>query len=104
MLARLGQDPVEERLEDAEEVPNRYPEEGQPMVGETDAETQEEVLETIEAWGAEALLTGVAPLSEALVSDIETTHLLVRKDLPGQLAPGQRQAPMTERPGQLGPG
>jgi anti-anti-sigma regulatory factor len=41
----------------------------------------EQVLETIEAWGAEALLTGVAPLYESLVSDIEATHVLVRKDL-----------------------
>ncbi|MBW2274874.1 MAG: hypothetical protein JRG96_16530 [Deltaproteobacteria bacterium] len=46
----------------------------------------EQVLDIVEAWGAEALLTGVAPLSESLVADLEATHLLVRKELPEAVA------------------
>ncbi len=41
----------------------------------------ERLLEAIEAWGAEAILTGVSPLAEAAVSDLEVKHLLLRKDL-----------------------
>ena len=46
----------------------------------------EQILETIEAWGAEAILTGVAPLAEAVVADLEVKHLLLRKDLPEAIA------------------
>ncbi len=46
----------------------------------------EQILETIEAWGAEAILTGVSPLAEAIVADLEVKHLLLRKDLPGAIA------------------
>ncbi len=46
----------------------------------------EQVLEAVEAWGAEAILTGVSPFSEAIVGDLEATHLLTRKDLPEAIA------------------
>ena len=36
--------------------------------------------------GAEALITGVSPLSEAAVADCESRHLLVRKDLSEAIA------------------
>ena len=46
----------------------------------------EQVLETIVLWGAEALLTGVSTLSEAVVEGLEAQHLLIRKDLPEAIA------------------
>lgn len=46
----------------------------------------ERVLETIETWGAEPILTGVGPLAEAAIASMETRHLLVRKDLSGAIA------------------
>ncbi len=48
----------------------------------------EQLLESIEAWGAEIILTGVSPFSEAVVSELEATHLLTRKDLPEAIASG----------------
>lgn len=57
----------------------------------------ERILDTIEAWGAEAILTNVSPLAEAVVGDLEVKHLLLRKDLPEavaaafQIAEAQRQ-------------
>jgi hypothetical protein len=50
------------------------------------ASALEQVLDTIQSWGAEAVLTGVAPVSEEVVRGLETTHLLVRKDLPAAIA------------------
>jgi len=50
------------------------------------AATLEQIVEHTLAWGAEAILTNVTPLSEAIVSDLETAHLLVRKDLPEAIA------------------
>lgn len=46
----------------------------------------EQILETVEAWGAEAILTNVSPLAEAVVADLEVKHLLLRKDLPEAIA------------------
>jgi predicted hydrocarbon binding protein len=46
----------------------------------------EQVLATIEAWGAEAILTNVSPLAEPIVADLESKHLLLRKDLPEAIA------------------
>jgi predicted hydrocarbon binding protein len=46
----------------------------------------EQILETVEAWGAEAILTNVSPLAEAMVADLEVKHLLLRKDLPEAIA------------------
>ena len=46
----------------------------------------EQVLDAVEGWGAEPILTGVSPLSEAAVADVERSHLLIRKDLPEAIA------------------
>jgi hypothetical protein len=46
----------------------------------------EQILETVETWGAEAILTNVSPLAEAIVADLEVKHLLLRKDLPEAIA------------------
>lgn len=51
-----------------------------------DAAAIERVLATIEAWTAEPILTGVAPLSEAVVDTLEAGHLLVRKSLDEAIA------------------
>jgi hypothetical protein len=50
------------------------------------AASLEQVLEAIEGWGAEPLLTGISPLSERAVADLERTHLVIRKDLPEAIA------------------
>jgi hypothetical protein len=46
----------------------------------------ERVLEAIERLGAEPVLTGIAPLSERAVSELEVSHLVVRKDLAAAIA------------------
>ena len=46
----------------------------------------EQVLDAVEGWGAEPILTGVSPLSEAVVADVERSHLVIRKDLPEAIA------------------
>lgn len=46
----------------------------------------EQILETVEAWGAEVILANVSPLAEAVVADLEVNHLLLRKDLPEAIA------------------
>ena len=62
------------------------------------ASSLELVLDAVEAWGAEPLLTGISPLSERTVAALEKTHLVIRKDLPEaiatafQIAEAQRHA------------
>jgi len=61
------------------------------LLGETldegfGAAALEQVLESIESWGAEGVLTGVSPLSETTVAGLESSHLLIRKDLPDAIA------------------
>lgn len=51
-----------------------------------DAAAIERLLEIVEGWGAETLLTGVSPLSEDVVGDLAHDHLLIRKDLPEAIA------------------
>ena len=46
----------------------------------------ERVLETIERLGAEPILTGVSPLSERTVAGLESSRLVVHKDLPAAIA------------------
>jgi hypothetical protein len=50
------------------------------------ASALEQILDAVETWGAEPLLTGISPLSEPVVADLERNHLLVRKDLPAAIA------------------
>jgi predicted hydrocarbon binding protein len=46
----------------------------------------ENILETVETWGAEAILANVSPLAEPIVADLEIKHLLLRKNLPEAIA------------------
>jgi anti-anti-sigma regulatory factor len=48
----------------------------------------EQILDAIEGWGAEPILAGISPLSARVVEDLETTHLLIHKDLPEAIAAG----------------
>jgi hypothetical protein len=41
----------------------------------------EQVVDTIEAWGAEAIFAAVSPLSEPVVADLERQPLVIHKDL-----------------------
>jgi len=50
------------------------------------AASLEQVLDAVEGWGAEPLLTGISPLSERAVADLEKSHLVIRKDLPEAIA------------------
>jgi hypothetical protein len=46
----------------------------------------EQVLETIESWNAQSLLTGIGPGAERAVASLETSHLILRKDLSEAIA------------------
>lgn len=46
----------------------------------------EQLIEFVEAWGADVILTGISPLSADVVADLEATHLLIRKDVPEAIA------------------
>jgi hypothetical protein len=46
----------------------------------------EQLVELIEAWGAEVVLAAVSPLSEAAVADLERQPLLIHKDLAEAIA------------------
>ncbi len=46
----------------------------------------EQILETIESWNAQSLITGVSPQSEAAIASLEASHLVLRKDLPEAIA------------------
>jgi hypothetical protein len=58
----------------------------------------ERVLEAIAGWGAEAILTGVSPLSERAVAGIDAPHLVVRKDLDATIAAALQVADLVRRP------
>lgn len=51
-----------------------------------DAAALEQILETIESWNAQSLITGVSPVSEAAIASLEVSHLVLRKDLPEAIA------------------
>lgn len=53
---------------------------GLPLDTGFGAASLERALETLEEWGAEAVLTGVSPLAEAAVRPLEDRHLVLRKD------------------------
>ncbi len=46
----------------------------------------EQALDTIERWGAEAILAGVTPLNEAVIEGLESPHVVTGKDLPNAIA------------------
>ncbi len=46
----------------------------------------EQILETIESWNAQSLITGVSPASEAAIASLEASHLVLRKDLTEAIA------------------
>jgi hypothetical protein len=58
----------------------------------------EQILDAVEGWGAEPILTGVSPLSAPVVAELERSHVVVQKDLPEaiaaafQIADAQRRA------------
>jgi len=62
------------------------------------AASLEQVLDAVEGWGAEPLLTGISPLSERAVSDLEKSHLVIRKDLPEAIASAFQIADAQRRP------
>jgi hypothetical protein len=41
----------------------------------------ERVVGEIQSWNAEVILTGVSPLSEETVAELQASHMLTRKDL-----------------------
>jgi anti-anti-sigma regulatory factor len=57
----------------------------------------EQIVESIENWGAEAIFAGVSPLSEGVVAGLERQPLVLHKDLHAaiaaafQIAESQRQ-------------
>lgn len=46
----------------------------------------ERVLDAVESWGAEAVLTGISPLSAAVVEDLAARHVVLHKELPEAVA------------------
>jgi hypothetical protein len=51
-----------------------------------DASALEQILEAIESWDAQSLITGVSASSESAIASLEASHLVVRKDLPDAIA------------------
>jgi hypothetical protein len=62
------------------------------------AASLEQVLDAVAGWGAEPILTGISPLSEPVVADLEKTHLVMRKDLPAAIAAAFQIAEAQRRP------
>jgi hypothetical protein len=58
----------------------------------------EQVLELIEAWGADAIFAAVSPLSEAAVADLERQPLMIHKDLAEAVAAAFRLANAQRHP------
>jgi anti-anti-sigma regulatory factor len=46
----------------------------------------ERVVEQVQSWGAEVILTGISPLSEEVVTELQASLMLSRKDLPEAIA------------------
>jgi len=46
----------------------------------------EQVLETVESWNAQGLITGISPESESAIAGLESSHLVLRKDLTDAIA------------------
>lgn len=58
----------------------------QPLDEGFDAAALEQILETIESWNAQSLITGVSPESEPAIASLEASHLVLRKDLAEAIA------------------
>ena len=58
----------------------------QPLDEGFDAAALEQILETIESWNAQSLITGVSPESESAIASLEASHLVLRKDLSEAIA------------------
>ena len=58
----------------------------QPLDEGFGAAALEQVLETVESWNAQSLITGVSAESEAAISSLEVSHLVLRKDLEEAIA------------------
>ena len=51
-----------------------------------DAAALEQILETIESWNAQSLITGISPASESAIASLEASHMVLRKDLSEAIA------------------
>jgi anti-anti-sigma regulatory factor len=58
----------------------------QPLDDGFGAAALEQVLESVEAWNALSLITGVSPAAEAALASLEASHLVLRKDLADAIA------------------
>ncbi len=58
----------------------------QPLDEGFGAAALEQILETIESWNAQSLITGVSVHAEAAIASLEASHLVLRKDLPEAIA------------------
>jgi hypothetical protein len=58
----------------------------QPLDEGFGAAALEQILETVESWQAQSLITGIGPAAEAAIASLEASHLLLRKDLSEAIA------------------
>lgn len=58
----------------------------QPLDEGFGAAALEQILETVESWHAQSLITGIGPAAEAAMASLEASHLLLRKDLSEAIA------------------
>jgi len=58
----------------------------QPLDEGFGAAALEQILETVESWQAQSLITGVGPAAEAAMASLEASHLVLRKDLSEAIA------------------
>jgi predicted hydrocarbon binding protein len=58
----------------------------QPLDEGFGAAALEQILESIESWGAQSLITGITPSAEAAIASLEASHLVLRKDLSEAIA------------------
>ena len=58
----------------------------QPLDEGFGAAALEQILETVESWNAQSLVTGVGPSAEAALGGLEASHIVLRKDLSAAIA------------------
>lgn len=58
----------------------------QPIDEGFGAAALEQILETIESWEAQSLITGVSAAAEAALADLESSHIVIRKDMQTAIA------------------